>query len=34
VGATAAATRAFLDGESGWLEASGQGRQAAAPVIG
>lgn len=33
-GATAAATRAFLDGESGWLEASGQGRQAAAPVIG
>ena len=33
-GATAAATRAFLDGESGWLEASGQGRQDAGRVIG
>lgn len=33
-GATVAATRAFLDGGSGWLEASGQGREAAARVIG
>lgn len=33
-GATAAATRAFLDGESGWLEAAGVGREDAAPAIG
>ena len=33
-GATTAATRAFLDGESGWLEAAGQGRQDAGRVVG
>jgi len=32
-GATAVATRAFLNGESGWLEASGEGRQDAGRVV-